>query len=54
MKTIIILFLTSIVLSGCIVAPLYGPDGRDHGGGHEHRDHDENYSNDHHGDSYRN
>jgi len=30
MKILIVLFFTSIVLSGCIVSPLYGPDGRDH------------------------
>lgn len=59
MKTFIVLFFTSIVLSGCIVSPLYGPDGRDHAG-HERRDHDEHYSNGHddqdyhHGDPYRN
>jgi len=55
MKTLITLFLASIVLSGCIVSPLYGPDGRERGG-HEHRDHDDNHYNDYHehGDSYRN
>lgn len=59
MKTLIILFCASIVLSGCIVSPLYGPDGRERAGGHEHRDRDDNHYNDYHDrddhhDSYRN
>jgi hypothetical protein len=59
MKTLIILFLASTVLSGCVVSPLYGPDGRDRGRGHEHRDRDDNHYNgyhdrdDHRGDHYR-
>ena len=59
MKTLIILFCASIVLSGCVVSPLYGPDGRERGG-HERRDRDDNHYNgyhdrdDHHGDPYRN
>lgn len=56
MKTFIILFCVSVVLSGCVVSPLFGPDGRER---HEHRDHDDHYSDyhdrdDHRGDPYRN
>lgn len=61
MKTLIILCAAAMVLSGCVVSPLYGPDGRERGG-HEHRDRDDHrdYGNhdrdgyDHHGDPYRN
>lgn len=60
MKTFTILFLASIVLSGCVVSPLYGPDGRGRAASHVHRDRDENRyhgdhdRDDHRGDPYRN
>lgn len=55
MKTLIILFLASIVLSGCVVSPLYGPYGRGHYSGHERWDRDgSRYHGDrYHGDRYR-
>jgi len=54
MKTLIILFLASIVLSGCVVSPLYGPYGRGYYNGHERWDRDGNrYHRDHYRDDYR-
>jgi len=61
MKTFIILLFAAIFLSGCVVSPLYGPDGRGRGGGYEHRDrdrddrhYDEHHDRDgHRGDPYR-
>jgi len=50
------------VLSGCVISPLYGVDGRDHARGHERRDRDESRyylnrdrdSSDRHAEPYRN
>lgn len=65
MKTLIILCSAAIVLSGCVVSPLYG-DGRDRARSHERRDRDENREHgdrdrdhdrdrdEHRGDLYRN
>jgi hypothetical protein len=60
MKTLIVLFLASIVLGGCVVSPLYGPYGRAHDRGHERWDHNGNRyhgdydRDDHRRDFYRN
>jgi len=43
MKTLIILCCAVIGLSGCVVSPLYGPDGRYHRS-EERRDRDENHN----------
>ncbi len=62
MKTFITLCFAALVLSGCVISPLYGGDGREHAGSHEGRDRDQSHDNgnrdrdgnDRHGDSYRN
>lgn len=46
MKTLIILCCAVIGLSGCVVSPLYGVDGRYHSRSYERRDRDYNYYHD--------
>lgn len=62
MKLLIMLCSAIAVLSGCVISPLYGVDGRDHARGHERRDRDESRyylnrdrdSSDRHAEPYRN
>lgn len=51
MKTLIILCSAVISLSGCVVSPLYGVEGRYHSRSYDRRDGNYNYY--HHGYRYR-
>lgn len=62
MKTLIILCCAVVGLSGCVVSPLHGVDGRYNTRSYQHRDGDYNYyhgyryrdNREHQGDPYRN